>query len=134
MTRFTIRRRVLQLAAVAALVFATAAPALARNTAFSIVNNSAQSIWHVYVSPDFFTEWGADWLGRDVIMPGERRQIAPGNADGCFYDVRVVYRNGEVETRYDQNLCAISEMVFTGSRARRINTSFDAVATPELVF
>lgn len=133
MTRFTVCRRLFQLAAVAVLVAATAAPALARNTAFSIVNNSPQSILYVYVSPDFLTEWGYDWLGRDIIMPGERRHIAPGIDNGCVYDVRVVYQNGAVETRYNQNLCAISEMVFTGSRARRINTAFDAVITRERV-
>ena len=119
--------KVVAFAAVAAAVLAAGPPALAQgNTTFSIVNNAPMSIYYVYVSPASSGYWGGDWLGDDVVLSGDRYRVRPGSAAGCFYDVKVVYSSGEYEARYDQNLCTISEIVFTG-RWRRISTSIDGV-------
>ena len=117
--------RVVRVVAVAALIVGGSAPASAQNTRFDVVNSSAQTIWKVFVSPSWSDVWGDDRLGTEVLPAGESFQVAPGPRDGCTYDVRVVYRDGGIEERFDQDLCVTYEMVFTG--ARRIDTRFEIV-------
>ena len=88
------------------------------NTAIEIVNASKLMIHFLYISATGSDNWGRDWLGADTAMkPGARGPVNPGRDAGCNYDLRVVYENQQTEEKRNQNLCAISEVVFTGNAA-----------------
>jgi serine protease Do len=85
------------------------------DTAIDIVNGSPLMIHFLYISPTGSTDWGRDWLGADTAMkPGARGPVNPGRDAGCHYDLRVIYENKETEERRNQNLCEITEVVFSG--------------------
>ena len=86
------------------------------DTTIDVVNASSLMIHYLYISPTGSNAWGRDWLGADTgLAPGRRGSVNPGREAGCNYDVRVIYENKQTEERRNQNLCAISEVVFSGS-------------------
>ena len=88
------------------------------NTAIEVVNASSLMIHYLYVSPTGHTDWGRDWLGDDTgLAPGTRGKVNPGRDAGCNYDLRVIYENKQTEERRNQNLCAVSEVVFGAAAA-----------------
>lgn len=88
------------------------------DTAIEIVNASPLMIHYLYLSPTGSSEWGRDWLGADTgLAAGTRGSVNPGREAGCNYDLRVIYENTHTEERRNQNLCAISEVVFSGGAA-----------------
>lgn len=38
---------------------------------FTVINNGATPICHLYISPSDSTQWGDDWLGEEIIRMGE---------------------------------------------------------------
>lgn len=103
---------------VAALVLGWPAPARAQdNTAFELINRSTIVIEQINLSAVTAKDWGRDWLGDRVLNPGGRVALNPGTADGCIYDVRVIYRGGKTEEKRRQNLCDLSELIFDASNA-----------------
>lgn len=86
------------------------------DTTIDVVNASSLMIHYLYISPTGSNAWGRDWLGADTgLAPGTRGSVDPGREAGCNYDVRVIYENKQTEERRNQNLCAITEVVFSGS-------------------
>lgn len=94
----------LTLAALAVML--TAAPALAQDLQFELINSSSITLQSLYVSPVGEAAWGDDIMAGTVLAPGESGLITV--ADGlsvCNYDMRFVADNGsEVESAAD--LCA----------------------------
>lgn len=39
--------------------------------ALTITNMLDVSVWYIYISPSGDSEWGEDWMGDDVMMPGD---------------------------------------------------------------
>jgi hypothetical protein len=80
---------VLVLAAAMSLA-TTAAAETTRN--FTVFNESRYRIDHVYVSPSNYTNWGFDRLGKDVLAPDYRFDLAvlPG-----WYDVKLIDQDGD---------------------------------------
>lgn len=89
----------------------------ANNTIFELVNRSAESIFTVNISPTEASGWGPDLLGKEVIMPGSKKIFNPGAANGCMFDVRVVYKSEREEERRSVNLCETEQLAFNGSGA-----------------
>jgi hypothetical protein len=89
----------------------------ANNTIFELVNRSAESIFTVNISPTDASGWGPDLLGKEVIMPGSKKIFNPGAANGCIFDVRVVYKSEREEERRSVNLCETEQLAFNGSGA-----------------
>jgi S1-C subfamily serine protease len=88
------------------------------DTAIDVVNASSLMIHYLFISPTGSNQWGRDWLGADTgLAPGTRGSVNPGREAGCQYDLRVIYENKQTEERRNQNLCAVSEVVFSGSGA-----------------
>ena len=88
------------------------------DTTIDVVNASSLMIHYLHISPAGSKEWGRDWLGTDTgLAPGTRGPVNPGREAGCQYDLRVIYENKQTEERRNQNLCAISEVVFSGPAA-----------------
>ena len=82
--------------AVSALTLAgLAAPALAQDIQYELVNDSGLTLMEFYTSPVDEGTWGDDILGADVIATGEAGQVtlADGSAQ-CGYDLRFVFEDG----------------------------------------
>ena len=68
----------------------------------AITNNSAESIYYVYMSPVSQDTWGEDRLGSAVLSAGETLSLSnvpPGN-----WDLRVVDRSGNHKDWRDQQI------------------------------
>jgi len=95
-----------RLAAAALVAGLAAAPALAQDAAWEIVNDSPLTLMELYASPVPAPGWSDDILGSRAIGPGESGNITL--ADGqrnCVYDFQFVMEDGTViERRAD--VCA----------------------------
>jgi hypothetical protein len=89
-----------------------AGPAAAQNR-FSLVNNTGEVIERVFDSPSRLSNWGSDVLGQGVLQPGQSHWVVPQLSD-CLLDVKVVYRGGREETRWQVNACQLSRVVWGG--------------------
>ena len=90
-----------------------ALPAAAQNR-FNLVNNTGQVIEQVNVSSSRVSSWGPDFLGRNVLPPGQSFWVQPPFAD-CVLDIRVVYQGGRAEERRGVNACQLTTIVWGGS-------------------
>lgn len=83
---------------------------------FTLINaHPTVTITHVYVGPSNQADWGEDILGRDVLPPGESvfiyfTRFTPGD---CFYDIRVVFADGDEGLLYGVNLCETDTVTFS---------------------
>ncbi len=76
---------------------------------FRLVNRGRAEVNELYVSLPDQDDWGTDRLGQGTIPPGGRKVIElPSGA--CFYDLRIVYANGEATERRRVNLCTITDL------------------------
>jgi serine protease Do len=92
------------------------APAAAQSgdPSFEVINRAPVTIRNIYVSSVDAGNWGNDWLPSNQVLPsGQKFRVSPPRGT-CMFDVRVVYTNEQSEERRRQNLCQISEIVFTG--------------------
>ncbi len=77
--------------AIALLALAAAAPLSAAT--IEITNGTGNwSIYYVYISPSTSDSWGDDWLGSDVMSPGETWEFDVTNGS---YDIRLVDEDGD---------------------------------------
>jgi hypothetical protein len=70
----------------------TIASAQSGTRTFTVVNDSRYRIDHVYVSPNNYSYWGGDQLGRDVLPEHYQfyMSVYPG-----WYDVKLVDEDGD---------------------------------------
>ena len=88
------------------------------NSNFFVANDSDQTVFYIYVSAVDSGDWGSDKLGDDVLSVADRFPVVLPRDGRCQYDVRVVYGDGATEERRNQDVCAISEMAFSGADAQ----------------
>lgn len=91
----------------------SATPALCEDLVFTLVNDSAQSIVEMYVSPVGEDEWGENILMVDAVESGVSGEVTI--ADGlevCDYDLRFVTDQGDEATQ-EQNLCEVGTFTVT---------------------
>ena len=80
---------------VAVLLAAFVTVAAAEDRASIVIENrSTWTLHHVYLSPSNLAEWGADQLGRHVIVPNDTFTIT--NIHCPRYDMKVVDEDGDV--------------------------------------
>ena len=91
----------------------------ARNTRFTLINNSDQIIDNLNISPTSDDSWGVDLFGTLSLPPDSRVIAGPTQTKGCLFDVRVVYHDHREEVLRRQDLCNLQELSFTGHNARR---------------
>lgn len=78
----------------------------AQDTEFILANDTAFTVYAVYIWPFDESYRGPDRLGRGVIASGESRTFAPTNGH-CLYNVRV--RLEDREKRWDDvDLCELT--------------------------
>lgn len=102
--------------AVAALVaLALAAPAVADDLEFMLVNDTSVSLVGFYVSPASSQHWEENLLdGGSYLAAGY--EVGVLIADGlttCVYDIRGVFEDGEVVDDLALDLCDLGEYTFT---------------------
>ncbi len=84
---------------------ACAAPAVAEDLQFELINNSAFTVVQFYTSPSNTDDWREDVLGAEVVAPGESGTVTvTDGSDQCAYDIRVVLDDGS-ELTDAVNMC-----------------------------
>ena len=94
-----------------------AAPQSARPT-LALTNKSGTVIDELYVSSTRSTGWGEDRLGDGRIVRNGTFRLRL--ADGCMYDLQVVYDDKRTEERMRVNLCRTPAQTFTASEAHAV--------------
>jgi hypothetical protein len=91
-----------------------AAPAFADQRDFTLLNNTGQTIYELYVSPTKDDDWGDDILGDDVLMDGTTVTVRFDrfSAGRCFYDIKVVTASGDEGVLTEVNLCEVGLVTF----------------------
>jgi hypothetical protein len=84
------------------VAFAGTSTTVAQAGVFRIQNNGDHTIIGVWVTSELHTTWGTELLGEDVLDPG---YYVAENASGCHADIRLLYANGHVRTRYNFDTC-----------------------------
>jgi hypothetical protein len=104
-----------RLAASALLLAGLAAPALAQDVQYELINDSALTVMEFYTSAIDEGAWGDDILGADVLAPGEvgTVNIADGSAR-CDYDLRFVFEDGS-ELVDSVNICDMASYTLSSS-------------------
>ena len=105
------------LMAVGLCAASTAAQAQQRSN-LTVSNRSGQPIAELYVSNTRTSTWGDDRLGTATIAAGRTFRLRL--ADGCLYDLQVVYQDGRVEERMRANICRVPLQVFTAAEAHAV--------------
>jgi len=104
----SLRRSIFALAVGAGLVLAGAASAQSNDPSFRVNNRGNQAINEIYVSSSSVSSWGRDWLGQNVLPPGQSFLIRlPGGQ--CVNDIRIVFANGQAAERRQVNTCNITD-------------------------
>ncbi len=96
-------------------------------TTLEITNNSGVAVWYVYISPADADEWGEDWLGDEMIDPGETHTIV-GIPEGT-YDVKAADENNEtIQVTWEAKVEGDMTWDITGlSSFEVVNNSDDAI-------
>lgn len=81
----------------------------------ALTNRSGQEIEELYVSSTQASGWGDDRLGDKVIEKNATFRLRL--AEGCLYDLQVVYADNRTEERMRVNLCRTPAQVFTAAEA-----------------
>jgi hypothetical protein len=89
-----------------AMAFMPAAEAGMQN--FKLVNRTRFAIERVNISPSQHDGWGPDRLGRNqVIRPGDVHNFTFTGFDECFFDIKVVFEDGDKSEKRNVNLCEV---------------------------
>ena len=84
---------------------------------FALVNRTGYQIDQVYVSSSRENSWGADVLGRGVLVPNATVNITfPQKSSECMWDMRVIYNDGDRSEWRQLNLCRISRVTLFWNR------------------
>ena len=88
--------------------------AIAGRQDFMIRNETSTDIVRIYVSTSNSNDWEEDVLGRDVLPAGSSTTINFSNStQGCYHDIKAVFRDGDILERRDLNLCELRSYTFT---------------------
>ena len=83
--------------------------ALAEALQFTLVNDSSQDVYYLYVSPSYSDDWGEDILGNDIIPSGTTSEIIIDDGlDTCEYDLLAISPSEDEVEDYGLDLCEIS--------------------------
>ena len=95
----------------AALASFAAAPAIAGDQDFTVINKTGYQIDQVYVSAVGTKSWGNDIMGRGALADGAGVDITFAHgASACKWDMKVVYNDGDTAEWGNLDLCSISKV------------------------
>lgn len=95
------------------LTGALAAPVLAQDIQYELINDSSLTLMEFYTSGDSDPDWGPDILGADVLPSGTvgTVTIADGGSE-CVYDILMVFDSGDtLEDTVD--ICQLASYTIT---------------------
>lgn len=105
-------------AALAALL--VAAPALAGDADFTLVNKTGYTIREIYISPANKNNWGNDRMGRNVLDHNKSRLFRFSDKAHCEQDLKVVFEDGDAEVIWeDIDLCEVNKLSIRYDRKSR---------------
>ncbi|MEM9004767.1 MAG: hypothetical protein AAGE59_14745 [Cyanobacteria bacterium P01_F01_bin.86] len=83
--------------------------ALAEALQFTLINDSSQDVYYLYVSPSESDDWGEDILGDEIIPSGTTSEIVIDDGLAtCEYDLLAISVDEDEVEDYGLNLCEIS--------------------------
>ena len=89
----------------AAVLCLTAAPALADDLVFELINDSSADLSELYVAASETDTWGEDILGLDVLAAGASATVTiPDGSAICDFDLSFVMSN-DVTIEGSADLC-----------------------------
>lgn len=91
-----------------------AAPALAQNEPFRVVNGTRQAATALNIVRAGQDGWGANILARGPLPPGEALSMRPPEGAGCQFDIRLVLANGQEAVRRGADVCQQRNQVVGG--------------------
>lgn len=96
-------------------LLASAAPALAQDVEFTLINNSSHSLHYFYTTPSNESSWGEDLLGSDgTLEPGFQGTVFIGDgSDQCLYDFRFETGEGALLEVAEVDICTLSSYTLT---------------------
>jgi hypothetical protein len=95
--------------AILGLMFA--APALAGDVDFTLVNKTGYNIREVYVSSANKNNWGNDRMGDGTLDNNKSRAFKFSDKANCKQDIKVVFDEGDVEVTWDNiDLCSLNKI------------------------
>ncbi|MFA5122228.1 hypothetical protein [Zavarzinia sp.] len=89
-------------------VSVSAAPALAEDLTFKLLNSTSVAVTEFYLSPTNVNDWEENLLGDDTLSAGTSTSVTV--ADGrktCTYDIKSVFKDGDVVEDRGVNLCEL---------------------------
>lgn len=90
---------------------AIAAPAVAQDEILTVVNRTGYTISELYISHTGSADWEEDLLGSDILANGARTRIDFTNSEEtCWWDILVVYDDGEQVAWDELDFCSISQV------------------------
>ena len=73
----------------------------------------------VYVSPTLDGNWGEDVLGRDIVRPGQRIELAFSRPEPtCRWDLKIVNEDNVKFEWQKFNLCEITEITLKNQNGK----------------
>ena len=88
--------------------------ALAEALQFTLINDSSQDVYYLYVSPSYSDDWGEDVLGEEIIPSGTASEIIiDDGSDTCEYDLLAIAPTEDEVEDYGLDLCEISTYTIT---------------------
>jgi hypothetical protein len=101
------------LAALALLV--SAFPAAAQDIAFTLHNDSSQTLHYFYAAPSNTSDWGDDLLGDSGILePGyQATTYIYDGSDQCLYDFRFETAEGGMLEAWEVDICNLDSYTIT---------------------
>ena len=88
-----------------------AAPALAGDVDFTLVNKTGYNVREVYVSSANKNDWGKDRMGDGTLDNGKWRAFKFSDKAHCKQDIKVVFDDSDVEVTWDNiDLCSLNKI------------------------
>ncbi|NVK14531.1 MAG: hypothetical protein HWE35_10150 [Rhodobacteraceae bacterium] len=107
--------KTLLIAASAAALLASQAPAQAEDLEFLLVNDSSADLVEFNVSPTPSDNWEGNLMEGGYLAPGyEIDVLIADGATTCVYDIRGSFSDGSEAEDYGLDLCDLGEYTFTG--------------------
>jgi len=88
--------------------------ALADQRDFTVHNHTNYDIIKLYVSDSRTGIWEENLIPRGSYLPSGNYDSVyfHGSESSCVYDIKAVFRDGDVATKYNINLCRTTDFTF----------------------
>ena len=100
---------------IAAALVLCAAPAIADEQDFTVINHSGHTIKEFYVSLASHDSWEEDTLGDGVLADGASAKLkfSGFGPDACKWDIKAVYDDGTEAVDHNVDLCSTESFEYT---------------------